>query len=139
MNFHRRPNGKRSSILDHSPPPQELHHQHPEPLLAVGQAVIAVREEVQLDLLKRAADGEVGDAPPGDGGVLLALQKEAWGAVAIEESVERIGAQVFDQGPAELAGDELVLEMDGPRLLPDALPLRSRPGEEAALQFQRRR
>jgi hypothetical protein len=50
--------------------------------------VIAVGKEVELDLLEGAADGEIEDAFPGDGGVELSLQEEAGGAVTGEQGVE---------------------------------------------------
>ena len=52
--------------LDHFPPLQEFHHQLPQAFLAIRQPMIAVEEEVELDLLEGAASGEIGDAPPGD-------------------------------------------------------------------------
>src|SRR5436305_14915453 len=125
-------------MLDQFSSPQELPHQLPQPVLPVGEPVISVGEEVELDLLEGAADGEIEDALPGDGGVELTLQEEAGGAVAGEQGVEGVGAEILDQRPAELAGDELVAEMDAARLLPGAGPLRAGPGEEPLVQLERR-
>src|SRR4029077_1454192 len=86
-----------------------------------------------------AAGGEVEDAPPGDGRVEPPLEEEGRGAVAGEEGLGGVGAEVLDQGPAEVAGDEVVLEGDRPRLFPDARPLGSGPGEEPFLHFERGR
>src|SRR6266545_3480879 len=117
---------------------EELFHQGPETVFAVGQAVVAVGEEVELDVLAGTAGGEVDDAPPRHRGVLLALEEEGGGAVAREEVVERIRAQVLDQTPTEIGGDEFVLEGDGAGFLPEAGALRTGPGEEPFFELQGR-
>src|SRR5262245_37215754 len=117
-------------MLNQCPPEQKLRHQLPQPLLAVRQTVIAIREKVQLYFFKGAGSGEFRDAFPGDRGIELSLEEEGRGAVAGAEGLDGVGAEVFDQGPAELAGDEFVLEVDPSRLLPGAGPFRAGPGEE---------
>src|SRR6185295_5305189 len=75
---------------------------------------------------------------PGNRGVPLALEQEAGRLIAREQGFERMRAEILDQRPAELAGDEIVLEVDGAGLLPGARPLRPGPVEEDAVQLERR-
>src|SRR3954452_14918740 len=83
---------------------------------------------MHLYFFKGAASGEFRDAFPGHGGVELPLDEQGGGPVAGEEGLGRVGAEVFDQGPAELGGDEFVLEVDPSRLLPELLMLGPAPG-----------
>src|SRR3954447_12626554 len=124
-------------MLKQCPPVQKLGYQPPQPLLAVRQPVIAIREKMHLYFLKGAAGGEFRDTFPGHRGVELPLDEQGRGLVAGQEGLGGVGAEVFDQGPAELGGDEFVLEVDLPRLLPAAGLLGAGPGEEPFFQLQR--
>src|SRR5579864_2226191 len=92
---------------------------------------------MQLYFFKGAASGEIEDTLPRHGGVELPLEEEGGGAVTGEEDLGGVGAEVFDQGPAELAGDEFVLEVDASGLLPDASPVGAGPGEEPLFEVER--
>src|SRR3954453_9041062 len=98
--------------------------------------MVAIREEMELDTRESATRGEVGDAAPADRGIPFPLEKETGRAVLGEEPVQGMGAEVFDQSPAQLAGDEVILEVDRPRLLPAAHPFLAGPGEEALVHLQ---
>src|SRR4051812_37377249 len=124
-------------MLNQCPPVQKLGYQPPQPLLAVRQPVIAIREKMHLYFLKGAAGGEFRDTFPGHRGVELPLDEQGRGLVAGQEGLGGVGAEVFDQGPAELGGDEFVLEVDLPRLLPAAGLLGAGPGEEPFFELQR--
>src|SRR5215203_5293340 len=73
-------------------PAQEFHHNLPEAILAIRKTVIAIREKMELYIFIGATNGEIGDVSPRDGGVALALEEEAGGAVAGEQGFAGVSA-----------------------------------------------